>query len=73
MAKAAATGYTWVEIYERKDGRLAFRQRSANNQVISSSQGYTRRSSAIRGAKRAHPGRPMLERVGRGFVELRTA
>lgn len=70
MAKKQPAGYTWVEIYERKDGERAFRQRSANNQIISTSQGYTRRSDAIRGAKRAHPGRPMLERKGRGFVEL---
>lgn len=71
MAKQlTAKGFTWVEIYGRTDGRVAFRQRSANNQIISSSQGYTKRSSAIRGAKRAHPDRPLMQRVGRGWIPI---
>lgn len=50
---------TTVEIYQGK-GRKPFRwrQKSANGKVIGQGQGYTRRSSARRGAQRA---------VGTGF------
>lgn len=71
MAKQLqAAGYTWVEIYERADGRIGFRQRAANQKIISTGQGYTRKASAIRGAKRAHPGRPVMLRQGRGWLPI---
>lgn len=47
---------TTIEIYKRRDGKFGWRAKSANHQVIGQGQGYTRRSSAVRGAKRATPG-----------------
>ncbi len=65
-----ATKALWVEIIERRDGSYGFRARSGNNRIVSTSEGYTRKADAVRGAKRAHPGCQVSERVGKLFRVL---
>lgn len=43
-----------VEVFKSRDGWM-FRLRAPNHEVISISESYTRRWSAVRGAKRTHP------------------
>lgn len=49
-----------IEIYRGK-GKHPWRYRmvAANGEIIAQSEGYTRRSSARRGALRDHPGIPV--------------
>lgn len=46
---------TTVEVYKSKNG-YRWRAKSRNGQVIGQGEAYTRRSDAVRGARRAHPG-----------------
>ena len=46
---------TYIEIYQRRDGKFGWRERSGNHRIIAQGQGYSRRRDAVRGAKRAAP------------------
>jgi len=45
----------YVQIYRSRDGQWRFRVKSRNHEVVAQGEGYTRRSSARRGASRAFP------------------
>lgn len=45
----------YIEVYSGEDGKWYWRRCSANNEVISQGQGYTRMRDALRGAVRANP------------------
>lgn len=47
---------TIAEVYRTRAGKYRFRIKARNGEVISSGQAYTRRDSAVRGARRACPG-----------------
>ena len=40
-----------IEVYEAADGSHRFRVKAGNGEIVASSEGYTRRDSAERGAK----------------------
>jgi uncharacterized protein YegP (UPF0339 family) len=65
-----ATKPLWCEVVERKNGDYGFRARSGNNRIVSTSEGYTRKADAVRGAKRAHPGLQVVERAGNAWRML---
>lgn len=56
MAKANGT----VEVFRGKDQQWYFRTRAANGRIGDVSEGYTRRRDAVRGARRWHPGVPLV-------------
>ena len=45
---------TTVEVYKRRTG-WGFRVKAGNGEIIATSETYTRRQGAERGAKRAYP------------------
>lgn len=47
---------TTVEIFQAKDGSWRFHAVARNREVGTQSEAYRRKSSAVRGAKRWHPG-----------------
>lgn len=51
---------TTVEIFQGKDGAWYFRTKARNRQTGDVSEGYRRKSSAVRAAKRWHPGVPQV-------------
>lgn len=58
-----AAKVTKVELY-KGGGKKPYRWRAVarNGEIISQGQGYTKRSSAKRGAQRAHPGAVLVSR-----------
>lgn len=53
MAKTAKK--TIAEVYQDAGGGYRFRLKAQNGRIISSSESYTRKSDAARGAARAYP------------------
>ena len=49
-----------VEVFRGKDQQWYFRTRAANGRIGDVSEGYTRRRDAVRGARRWHPGVPLV-------------
>lgn len=47
---------TIIDIFKGADRQWYWHARARNGQVIAASEAYTRRASAVRGAKRAFPG-----------------
>jgi hypothetical protein len=60
MKRNERSGGTTVEIFQGKDGNWYFRTKARNRQVGDVSEGYRRKSSAVRGATRWHPGIPQV-------------
>lgn len=60
MKRNERGGGTTVEIFQGKDGNWYFRTKARNRQVGDVSEGYRRKSSAVRGASRWHPGIPQV-------------
>jgi len=52
--KGATRMRTTVEVYKRRTG-WGFRVKAGNGEIIATSETYTRRQGAERGAKRAYP------------------
>lgn len=46
---------TIVEVYKGRRGQFRWRAKARNGEIIASSEAYTRRDSARRGARRAFP------------------
>jgi hypothetical protein len=44
-----------LNIFKGADKQWYWRAKARNGQIIAQSEGYTRRASAVRGAKRAYP------------------
>jgi uncharacterized protein YegP (UPF0339 family) len=47
--------HSYVEVYRGRDGSWRWRLKSRNHRVIGVGEGYTRRTDAVRGARRAAP------------------
>jgi uncharacterized protein YegP (UPF0339 family) len=60
MKRNERDAVTKVEIFTGKDGAFYFRTKARNRQVGTVSEGYRRKSSAVRGAGRWHPGIPVI-------------
>ena len=56
--KPKAKPGTYLEVWSGRDGQWYFHAVSRNGQVGDVSEGYTRKSDALRGAARWHPGVP---------------
>lgn len=50
---------TIVEIFQGKDGAWYLRTKARNRQTGTITEGYTRKSSAVRAARRWHPDLPV--------------
>jgi uncharacterized protein YegP (UPF0339 family) len=55
-----AAAKTTIEVFQGKNKLWFFRSKSKNTQTGDVSEGYTRKSSAVRAAKRWHPGTPIV-------------
>ena len=47
---------TKLHVFQGHNGQWSWRAKARNGEIISQSEGYSRRDSAQRGALRAHPG-----------------
>lgn len=45
-------GVTWIEVFEGIDGKWYFHGKAKNGKIVADSQGYTRKWSAKRAARR---------------------
>lgn len=55
----------WVVIQQGRDGLFYWHRQADNGRIISQGEGYTRRWSAFRGARRANPDVPVKRFEGR--------
>ena len=49
-----------IELLKGRDGRWFFHRRASNGQITDQSQGYTRKDSAKRAARKLYPGLPIV-------------
>lgn len=57
--------HSCVELWQGRDGRWYFHKRNRNGRITEPSQGYSRKDSAKRAAKRDIPGFPIQETTHR--------
>lgn len=49
-----------IELLKGRDGQWYWHRRASNGQITDQSEGYTRKDSAKRAAKKVHPGLPVV-------------
>lgn len=50
------TNATGIEVFEGSDSQWYYHARAGNNEILNTSEGYTRREDAVRAAEDTYPG-----------------